>query len=135
MEKKFYLEKLREQEQAEQLELKRNLGQRIKELEESMQSEKLQSQVRYEKLEQSKQQLESKHEDWVKDCSKAKEQQLENTNTLEKQLQSLQSELHQGKSLESSELNLWKVRGEIFGETVTENSFIRFFFVRSIGEI
>lgn len=113
MEQKFQLEKKREQELGEQLEVKRNLGQRIKELEETMQSEKLQSQVRYEKLEQSKQQLESKHENWVTDCSKAKVEQLQNTNALEKQLHNLQSELRKGKSVESSEINLWKVSSHI----------------------
>lgn len=110
VEQKFFLEKKREQEQTAQLEIKRNLGQRIKDLEDTIQSEKLQSQVRYEKLEQSKQQLESKHETWVTDCSKAKEEQLQNTNSLERQLQNLQSELRKGKSIESSEINLWKVR-------------------------
>lgn len=109
VEQKFQLEKKREHEVAEQLQIKRNLGQRIKELEETMQNEKLQFQVHYEKLEQSQRQLESKHEDWMTDWSKAKVQQIHNTNNLEKQVHNLQSALRKGKSVESSEINLWKV--------------------------
>lgn len=110
MEQKYRLERNQERERNEQLETKRNLEQKIKELEDKYQREQVEQQMRYDKLKQSHTLLQSDHKHLKEETQKATKEQLDNINGLEKKLQSIRSELQKEKSNKSGELIEWKVR-------------------------
>ncbi|KAL9873259.1 uncharacterized protein ACN427_009421 isoform 3-T4 [Glossina fuscipes fuscipes] len=108
VEQKFHMEKNHDHERNEQMEIKRNLEQRIKSLEEELQKQKLESQMRYDHLQQENKVLQRDHKDSLTECTKTKKQQLEHANTLEKKLEVLHSEFEKEKVNISSEANMWK---------------------------
>ncbi|KAI9576081.1 uncharacterized protein LOC119642796 isoform X1 [Glossina fuscipes] len=108
VEQKFHMEKNHDHERNEQMEIKRNLEQRIKSLEEELQKQKLESQMRYDHLQQGNKVLQRDHKDSLTECTKTKKQQLEHANTLEKKLEVLHSEFEKEKVNISSEANMWK---------------------------
>uniref|UniRef100_A0A1A9WDE0 Golgi integral membrane protein 4 n=1 Tax=Glossina brevipalpis TaxID=37001 RepID=A0A1A9WDE0_9MUSC len=108
VEQKFHMEKNHERERNEQMEIKRNLEQRIKGLEEELQKQKLESQMRYDHLQQGYKVLQDEHKDLLTECTKTKKQQLEHATALEKKLQLLRSEFEKEKIDVSSEANMWK---------------------------
>ncbi|KAM7362079.1 uncharacterized protein ACRADG_012915 isoform 3-T3 [Cochliomyia hominivorax] len=113
VEQKYHLERNQERERNEQLETKRNLEQKIKELEEKYQKEQIEQQMRYDKLKQSHSLLQSDHKHLKEETQKSNKQQLENINGLEKKLQSIRSELQKEKSNKSGELIEWKEKYNI----------------------
>lgn len=109
VEQKFHLEKNQERERTEFLETKRNLEQKIKNIDEKYQKEQVENQMRYEKLEQAHTLLQNKHMQLKDENMKANKQQLDNINGLETKVQSLKSELKKERSNKSGEVYMWKV--------------------------
>ncbi|XP_065354990.1 putative uncharacterized protein DDB_G0287457 isoform X1 [Calliphora vicina] len=104
VEQKYHLERNLERERNELLETKRNLEQKIKELEEKYQKEEVEQQMSYDKLKQTHTLLQSDHKHLKEETQKANKEQLDNINSLEKKLQSIRSELQKEKSNKSGEL-------------------------------
>ncbi|XP_023297850.2 myb-like protein X isoform X3 [Lucilia cuprina] len=104
VEQKYHLERNQERERNEQLETKRNLEQKIKDLEEKQQKEEVEQQMRYDKLKQTHALLQNDHKHLKEETQKANKEQLDNINGLEKKLQSIRSELQKEKNNNSGEL-------------------------------
>lgn len=109
VEQKFHLEKNQEHERTEYLEAKRNQEQKIKELEEKHEKDQVETQMRYDKLQQAHKLLQSEHKHLKEESAKANKQQMENINGLESKLQSLRLELKKEKSNKSGEMYMYKV--------------------------
>ncbi|XP_017474366.1 PREDICTED: uncharacterized protein LOC108364989 isoform X1 [Rhagoletis zephyria] len=107
-EQKYNQQKTLEQERNEQMEARHNLEQKLKELTILRTNEQMDVRVRYDKLQQTHKLLKSEHNELVAGCQKSKKQLLENTNGLEKKLQSVRSEADKEKNVLNGEITLWR---------------------------
>ncbi|XP_036334271.1 uncharacterized protein DDB_G0284459 isoform X1 [Rhagoletis pomonella] len=107
-EQKYNQQKTLEQERNEQMEARHNLEQKLKELTILRTNEQMDVRVRYDKLQQTHKLLKSEHNELVAECQKSKKQLLENTNGLEKKLQSVRSEADKEKNVLNGEITLWR---------------------------
>ncbi|XP_050316834.1 uncharacterized protein LOC126750965 isoform X1 [Bactrocera neohumeralis] len=108
VEQKYNQQKTSEQERNEQMEARHNLEQKLKELTILRTNEQMDIHLRYDKLQQAHKLLKSEHNELVTECQKSKKELMENTNALEKKLQSLRSEADKQKNVLNGEITLWR---------------------------
>ncbi|XP_039948805.1 transcription activator MSS11 isoform X2 [Bactrocera tryoni] len=108
VEQKYNQQKTSEQERNEQMEARHNLEQKLKELTILRTNEQMDIHLRYDKLQQAHKLLKSEHNELVTECQKSKKELMENTNALEKKLQSLRSEADKQKNILNGEITLWR---------------------------
>lgn len=97
------MEKNLESERKEHLETRQKLEQKAKETNDKQYKSYMESNLKYEKLEQSFKLLQSEHKDLVTECLSSKKDQSEQINDLDKKVQSLRSELQKEKTLHANE--------------------------------
>uniref|UniRef100_A0A034WIV1 Uncharacterized protein n=1 Tax=Bactrocera dorsalis TaxID=27457 RepID=A0A034WIV1_BACDO len=108
VEQKYNQQKTLEQERNEQMEARHNLEQKLKELTILRTNEQMDIHLRYDKLQQAHKLLKSEHNELVTECQKSKKELMENTNALEKKLQSVRSEADKEKNVLNGEITLWR---------------------------
>ncbi|XP_011199345.2 uncharacterized protein LOC105223333 isoform X2 [Bactrocera dorsalis] len=108
VEQKYNQQKTLEQERNEQMEARHNLEQKLKELTILRTNEQMDIHLRYDKLQQVHKLLKSEHNELVTECQKSKKELMENTNALEKKLQSVRSEADKEKNVLNGEITLWR---------------------------